>query len=105
MKPESLRGKRRELVLFYGGTETVGKLLEDKEGECFKFEEVKSAVGFYKRYSFTFNPDKCQDLIQEEQPEVWDKWNEYCATLKKIPPSIYHYDMWLFNYCFLDVIE
>ena len=74
-------------------------------GVCEAFKSFSERVEFYKRYSFTFNPDKYQDLIQEEQLDTWDKWNKYCSTLKPLPPSIYHYDMWLFDYCFGDMKE
>ena len=55
-------------------------------------EDVKSAVEFYKKYRDRWN------LLLMREPKIYDEW------IKSIHP-LQEYNIWLFDYCFGDVID
>jgi len=72
----------------------------------FHKNDVKSAVGFYKKYKYHL------DLLKEKEPEAFKEWcnsSEYTYFKKEIEngnPLLAeeYYRDWLFNYSFQDVI-
>lgn len=75
---EPLKGKKRTLPE------------KPYDFDFFNFEDVKSAVEFYKRY----RDDEA--LLMKERRDIFDKW--YNSPFEM-------YENWLFDYCFGDVIE
>ena len=68
----------------------------DLYGDSVKYEfffesDVKSAVEFYKRYRFDMA------LLREKAPKHYENYD--------LQRGIKSYDIWLFDYCFQDVIE
>jgi hypothetical protein len=72
---------------------------------CFRVKDIKSAIAFYKKYSF--HPEKLQD-------DDYDLYMKMCHELKGRVVSVgafgkyeiaTSYNKWLFNYTFKDAIE
>ena len=106
MKPEPLRGKKFDLSEFEkdqnGFIIPYWKGYNDGVNKAFKTFE--SAVVFYKKYRNNEN------LLDEEHPEIFDKWNKHCKKMKddfdiELPLQRIHYFEWFFDYCFADMIE
>lgn len=78
----------------------------------FDFEDIKSAVAFYKRYK----DNGIVDLLSEK-PNVHKLWVKQSIELgfkpnvkpmdaiRQMHRYLYSYNNWLFDYCFSDVIE
>jgi len=72
----------------------------------FTFNDVKSAIDFYKKYKYHL------DLLKQEQPEAFKEWcnsSEYTYFKKEMKnknPLIAeeYYRDWLFDYSFQDVV-
>jgi len=93
---EPLRGKKqRQKVL--GGLEP--------DYHYFGFEDVKSAVEFYKKYRY----HKGLILLKEKEQKVYDKFHKYMEDkfgyTKEQGLDGFNeiYDIWLFDYCFGDI--
>ena len=67
----------------------------------FKFEDVKSAAEFYKRYSF----DEGFKLLRIEEPKVLNLFSKWFMHNHPYERYDAYYTVWLFNYCFEDVIK
>jgi len=104
---EPLKNKRVDVMYedfrgVFGGL----SIISDDDGKFFKFDDVKSAVGFYKKYKYHL------DLLKQKEPEAFKKWcnsSEYTyfkKELKNKNPLIAeeYYRDWLFDYSFQDVI-
>lgn len=69
----------------------------------FDFDAVASACRFYKRYRYDVYGG-----IQKNYPELWKQWLEYLEndgdrTYDKYNEKMF--SVWLFDYCFGDVID
>ena len=86
-----------------------GKISEGKMGnDCFYYNDVKSAVEFYKKYRG--NPGKLHRQKNKIFYIFWEWYGKY--TKVKVNDFIMHvedhcwrYNTWLFDYCFGDVIQ
>jgi len=114
---EPLRGK--EIKLTDVGSGAKDRTWCDDVYRCFKSEDVKSAVEFYKKYM--------NDIysFKEEHPDLFNefiKWiygeddldkilNEYISDMDYFiaecinDEGTNHFHIWLFDYCFGDVID
>lgn len=96
-KPKPLREKKIEL--YYGYEDTI-------RFTGFDFEDVKSAVEFYKKYeskSLHFgdeNIDLYQDFVK------WWSDNFTGSSLSSYAEHLVEerFNRWLFDYCFRDVV-
>jgi len=70
-------------------------------GDVFTYDDVKSAVEFYKKYKNSSNEHKEQIQLSKDYPEAFEEWSEYFHSRLDIPD----WNDWLFDYCFGDVIE
>ena len=65
----------------------------------FTFNDVKSAVEFYKRYRYHIK------RLDEEHEELYIIYNNLCMEEIKTSEFVNtKYNDWLFDYCFGDVI-
>jgi len=83
---EPLRGKKINIDMNWK---------DGKEFDCFPFDDVKSAVEFYKKYKNT------RFEFMTNYPKEYEKY------LKSVGREHYKnndvYNDWLFNYCFGDI--
>ncbi len=97
---EPLRGKRKVTSDTYDDGQYDGvDIIKADDGNLFKFEDVKSAVEFYKKYE---NMNLLG--IEAEQPEMFKLFSKECQD-KRGCIRWYSWQTWLFKYCFGDVTE
>ena len=97
---EPLRGKKK--ILQKGvdiHEEPNSPCLYFSNYEHFTYEDVESAVMFYKKYESYM--DKFCDDFQEEFLK-FD--NSFSGDVNNINEIIIDFNKWLFDYCFMDVI-
>jgi len=94
------------------GKEMLGGLvIDDKELPFFEFEDVKSAVEFYKKYEGKPMYFGGKNLDKWELFSGWhnNNWGVTPLAYKSDELSqrllIIRFNRWLFDFCFGDVIE
>ena len=83
------------------------KILNFLSAKLFFYDNIKSAVGFYKKYRYHL------DLLKEKEPEAFKEWcnsREYAYFKRELKNgnsllAEEYYRDWLFDYSFQDVIE
>ena len=86
-EPSPLRGKKARYL-------SARQCMVD----CFKFEDIQSAVEFYRKYSNAL--EGTSTILKEDYPSIYKEWQKYKKKNKDA-----WYMSWLFDYCFGDVIE
>ena len=100
---EPLKKKRRKIII-----ESEDKIPKEIiMSNFFLFDDIKSAIEFYQKYSkYGAEPY----TLRNDNEELYDKWLRYRHKHDWTNGSnrvyeTYYYMKWLFNYCFQDVIQ